>query len=65
VKQLKKFIAAAAFLIFSAGTALAGDLIIFPARKGEVRFNHKAHQELLKGDCKVLPHKKARQNRRF
>jgi predicted CXXCH cytochrome family protein len=58
VKLLKKLIATGALLVFCAGTALAGDVITFPSKMGAVQFNHKAHQELLKKDCKACHKKK-------
>jgi predicted CXXCH cytochrome family protein len=50
---LKKIIATGALLIFCAGTAMAADVITFPAKFGDVTFDHKKHQELLKKDCKA------------
>lgn len=55
---MKKIIAIGALLIFCAGTALAADVITFPAKMGDVKFNHKKHQELLKKDCKACHAKK-------
>jgi len=55
---LKKIIATGALLIFCAGTALAADVITFPAKNGDVKFEHKKHQELMKKDCKVCHVKK-------
>ena len=54
----KSVICSAAFaLVFGltvAGSALAADVVVYPAAKapmGKVTFNHKAHQTKL-GDCK-------------
>ena len=56
---MKKIIATGALLIFCAGTALAADVMTFPAAKmGEVKFEHKKHQELLKKNCKTCHVKK-------
>lgn len=30
----------------------------FPAKMGDVQFNHKKHQEMLKNDCKICHGKK-------
>ncbi|HTG81500.1 MAG TPA: cytochrome c7 [Geobacteraceae bacterium] len=48
---MKRIIAAAALTLFTAGIALAADTMTFPAKMGDVTFNHKMHQDLLK-DCK-------------
>jgi hypothetical protein len=50
----KFFAAVAAAVVFSAGVAAAADVpatITFEAKQGKVTFQHKAHQERLKGDC--------------
>ena len=49
---MKRFIAAAALTLVTAGMALAADTISLPAKNGNVEFAHKKHQELLK-DCKI------------
>ena len=48
---MKRIIAAAAVTLLTAGMALAADSITLPAKNGNVSFDHKKHQELLK-DCK-------------
>jgi hypothetical protein len=57
VKQVKKIIALGALIFFCAGNALAADVITFPAKMGDVQFNHKKHQEVLK-NCKDCHTKK-------
>ena len=47
---MKRIIAAAALTIFTAGIAMAADTMTFPAKMGNVTFNHKTHQDTLK-DC--------------
>lgn len=37
-------------ILSSAGTAVAADIIVFPAENGKVIFSHKKHQETIK-DC--------------
>ena len=56
---MKRIIAAAALIVFAAGTALAAgpESITLPAKNGNITFPHKKHQELLK-DCKAC-HEKA------
>lgn len=49
---MKKFIAAAALVMFAAGASMAADTITLTAKNGNVTFNHKKHQDDLK-DCKV------------
>ncbi|HTP64901.1 MAG TPA: cytochrome c7 [Geobacteraceae bacterium] len=49
---MKRIIAAAAITVFAAGIAMAADTMTFPAKNGDVTFNHKAHQDKLK-DCKA------------
>ena len=49
---MKRFIAAAALTLVTAGMALAADTISLPAKNGNITFPHKKHQELLK-DCKI------------
>ncbi|HET6419032.1 MAG TPA: cytochrome c7, partial [Geobacteraceae bacterium] len=49
--------AAFTLVLFSAGFALAADVMTFPAKMGNVTFPHKMHQEMLK-DCKLC-HEKA------
>lgn len=48
---MKKAIATAALVLFSAGAALAADVITFPAKNGNVTFDHKMHQAKV-ADCK-------------
>jgi cytochrome c553 len=55
---MKRIIAAVALTIFTAGAALAADVITLPAKNGNVTFAHKKHQELVK-DCKVCHEKGA------
>ncbi len=55
---MKKVTAALALVFFCAGTALAADVITFPAKNGDVTFNHKKHQQLMKGNCKACHEKK-------
>ncbi len=55
---MKKIVAAVALVFFSAGTLLAADVMTFPAKMGDVQFNHKKHQEFVKGDCKTCHAKK-------
>ncbi len=54
---MKKFIAVFVLVFFSAGIAMAADVMTFPAKMGDVKFNHKKHQEMLK-DCKTCHTKK-------
>jgi len=54
---MKRIIAAFTLVLFSAGFALAADVMTFPAKMGNVTFPHKMHQEMLK-DCKLC-HEKA------
>lgn len=54
---MKTIIAAAALTLFTAGFAMAADTITFPAKNGNVTFDHKKHQAALK-DCKIC-HEKA------
>jgi flavoprotein len=49
---MKKVFAAVALVAFSAGAAMAADVMTFPASMGAVTFPHKMHQEKLK-DCKI------------
>ena len=43
-------------MLASAGIVLAEDIIIFHAKPGDVTFQHKMHQEMLK-DCKICHEK--------
>ncbi len=43
---MKRIIAAAALVIFTAGMALAADSMTLPAKNGNVTFPHKTHQAL-------------------
>jgi predicted CXXCH cytochrome family protein len=50
----KIFAGLVAAIVFSAGVAAAADApptLTFEAKQGKVTFGHKAHQDLLKGDC--------------
>jgi hypothetical protein len=49
---MKKMIAAAAMTLYCAGLAFAADEMVLKAKNGDVKFNHKKHQEYAK-DCKV------------
>ncbi|WP_243370259.1 cytochrome c7 [Geotalea sp. SG265] len=53
---MKKIIAATALVIFAAGAAMAADTMTFPAKNGNITFDHKKHQETLK-DCKICHEK--------
>lgn len=48
---MKKIAIAMISIIAFAGSVFAADVIEFPAKMGKVTFNHKAHQEKLKGAC--------------
>ncbi len=45
-----QFTCAVLAIISCAGTAVAADVIVFPAENGQVIFTHKKHQEVIK-DC--------------
>lgn len=49
----RRMIAIFAASLFSAGAlpAAAADVVKFEAKNGTVTFNHKAHQQRVKGDC--------------
>ncbi len=53
---MKKTISAIMLVLFSAVSVMAADVITFPAKNGDVTFDHKKHQEALK-DCKVCHEK--------
>jgi opacity protein-like surface antigen len=53
---MKKIVIAMIAAVAFAGTALAADVMTFPASMGAVSFPHKMHQEKLK-DCKVCHEK--------
>ena len=53
---MKRIIAAAALIVFAAGSAMAADTITLPAKNGNITFEHKKHQEALK-DCKICHEK--------
>jgi len=53
---MKRLIAAAALTLFTAGIAMAADTMTFPAKNGDVAFNHKMHVDKLK-DCKLCHEK--------
>jgi c(7)-type cytochrome triheme protein len=53
---VKKVIAAVMLTVFSAGLVFAADVITLPAKFGDVKFPHKAHQERLK-NCKLCHEK--------
>lgn len=48
---MKKMLAIALILAFTAGTAIASDNVVMKAKNGDVTFNHKAHSGSM--DCKV------------
>ena len=49
---MKKVLAAAVMVAFAVSGAFAADEIALKAKNGDVKFNHKKHQDSLK-DCKV------------
>ena len=53
---MKKIIAAAALTLFAANLAIAADVMTLPAKNGNITFQHKKHQEMLK-DCKICHEK--------
>jgi len=53
---MKKIIVALSVAVAFAGTAVAAEVIEFPATMGKVTFNHKKHQEALK-ECKLCHEK--------
>jgi opacity protein-like surface antigen len=53
---MKKFIAAVALVVISAGAVLAADTMTLPAKNGNITFHHKMHQDMLK-DCKICHEK--------
>jgi cytochrome c553 len=57
---MKRLIAAAALIVFTAGMALAAgpDTISLPSKKGNISFPHKKHQEQLK-NCTLCHEKSA------
>lgn len=55
---MKKVAIALVAVIAFAGAAVAADTMTFPAKNGNITFNHKKHQEIVKGDCKAC-HEKA------
>ncbi|TSK04293.1 MAG: cytochrome c3 family protein [Geobacter sp.] len=48
---MKKIFAAVALTLAFAVSAMAADSVVYPAKNGNVTFNHKAHQA--KAECKV------------
>ena len=54
---MKKIIAAVALTLICAVAAMAADVITLPAKNGNITFEHKKHQDMLK-DCKLC-HEKA------
>lgn len=48
---MKKLLVAVMVVAFAATSALAADTIVFPAKNGNVTFNHKMHSE--KFECKA------------
>ena len=56
---MKKLIAAVTLVLFGAGLSLAAEVMTFPAKMGDVQFNHKKHQEMLK-NCKACHEKPGR-----
>ena len=53
---MKKIIVALSVAVAFAGTAVAAEVMEFPATMGKVTFNHKKHQEALK-ECKLCHEK--------
>ncbi len=53
---MKKIIVALSVAVAFAGTAVAAEVMEFPATMGKVTFNHKKHQETLK-ECKLCHEK--------
>ncbi len=53
---MKKIFVAMALTLICAVAAMAADTISLPAKNGNVTFNHKKHQEMLK-DCKTCHEK--------
>jgi len=49
---MKKVATALVLILAFAVSAMAADTVVYPAKNGNVTFNHKAHQEKLK-DCKL------------
>lgn len=47
---MKKMLAIALLLAFTAGIAIASDTVVMKAKNGDVTFNHKAHSGIM--DCK-------------
>ncbi len=52
-----KIVSAFALVFFMVGSALAADVMTFPASNGDVTFQHKKHQKLV-GNCKTCHTKK-------
>ncbi|HEY6874613.1 MAG TPA: cytochrome c3 family protein [Geobacteraceae bacterium] len=48
---MKKIAIAMISVVAFAGSVCAADVMEFPAKMGTVTFNHKAHQEKVKGVC--------------
>ena len=48
---MKKIAIAMISVIAFAGSVCAADVMEFPAKMGKVTFNHKGHQEKVKGGC--------------
>ncbi len=53
---MKKIIVAVSLVLFGAASVMAADVMTLTAKNGNVTFDHKKHQELLK-DCKVCHEK--------
>jgi len=53
---MKKIIVALSVVVAFAGTAVAAEVMEFPATMGKITFNHKKHQEALK-ECKLCHEK--------
>ncbi len=53
---MKKIIVAVSLVLFGAASVMAADVMTLPAKNGNVTFDHKKHQELLK-DCKICHEK--------
>lgn len=54
---MKKVAIALVAVIAFAGAAVAADTMTLPAKNGNITFNHKKHQEIVKGDCKACHEK--------
>jgi len=48
---MKKMLAIALLLAFTAGSAIAADTVVMKAKNGDVTFDHKSHSGTM--DCKI------------